>query len=245
MKLVLYEGFLRTFIGCLLCFGTAIVSHAKPNKGTSAKSLALTSEHAKSFSIIARLWNGKDCETENPKLTTKAIEKSCQQARSQSTLNQPVLVQVSGSNYVQCTMTSALGFLEVSFGTKEKDKLIINHGVAEFKLEPRGSIAAIAQNNFSVGTDYCEELEGEINTRASMMNYNMFQSLFINQYSSGKKITPDQFFNTIAKLNLCYQHHPNFVSYRCSKFFAKQKKASRGVASEAKKPFKSKHNFRY
>ncbi len=149
--------------------------------------------------------------------------------------------------HVQCMMSSDSGFLEISMGTKKGGKLITNQAVAEFKLDPKGALYAVAQDGYAVGAGYCEELEEEVTTRKSVMGYSTFQALFINQYSPGKRLTADQFFGQIAKVNLCYQHHPNFTAYRCSKYMAKQKQMAREIAAEheKKKKRKFKHNYKY
>jgi hypothetical protein len=220
---------------------------AQAKKRKAKGELLFSEEHYKSFSLIAKTWTSKGCEKEVPKKTKDAIEKACTSARNDGGLYRPKLKYVSGSNYVQCMLSSDAGFLEIAMGGKKGSKLISNQAFAEFKLDPKGAVYAIAQEGQAVGAGYCEELEEEVTTRKSVMGYNTFQALFINQYSPGKRLTADQFFGQIAKVNLCYQHHPNFTSYRCTKYFAKQKAIAREVAAEhdRKKRRKFKHNYKY
>ncbi len=248
-----------------LCYGTRILTlfalvgwfglspteafaKKRPRKpASSSEGPAFTEEHYKSFSMIARTWSDKGCDKEVPRQTKNAIEKACNEVRTNKMLYRPKLVKASGDIYVQCLLASEVGFLEVTLGAKKNGKLVPNRGVAEFKLDPKGSLYAIAQDGFAVGAGYCEELEEEVTTRKSVMGYSTFQALFINQYSPGKRLTVDQFFGQIAKVNLCYQHHPNFSNFRCTKYFAKQKKMARDVAAEHQKKKKRgfKHNFNY
>ena len=220
---------------------------ADAKKKKSKGELLFSEDHYKSFSLVAKTWSSKGCEKEVPKKTKDAIEKACTAARNDGGLYRPKLKYVSGSRYVQCLLSSDAGFLEIAMGNKKGSKIVVDQAFAEFKLDPKGAVYAIAQEGQAVGGGYCEELEEEVTTRKSVMGYNTFQALFINQYSPGKRLTADQFFGQIAKVNLCYQHHPNFVSYRCSKYFAKQKAIAREVAAEhdRKKRRKFKHNYKY
>jgi hypothetical protein len=226
--------FLRFILFTVMVLTICSPNFAQAKKRKAKGELLFSEEHYKSFSLIAKTWTSKGCEKEVPKKTKDAIEKACTSARNDGGLYRPKLKYVSGSNYVQCMLSSDAGFLEIAMGGKKGSKLISNQAFAEFKLDPKGAVYAIAQEGQAVGAGYCEELEEEVTTRKSVMGYNTFQALFINQYSPGKRLTADQFFGHVistTRISLLIAAPNTLRSKKPSLAKSRQNTIARSVAS--------------
>jgi hypothetical protein len=212
---------------------------AAKKRRPAATAQNLTEDHRKSLALIAGMWTSKGCDSKASQKIDDALEKSCSDARSSRGLNEPKWNRVSGSDYVQCRRVSESGFLEVSYGTKKDAKFTADETFADFKLDPDGKLSAISQGGSSVDASYCDEIKEKIADQKSPVSYEAFQALFAGQYSPGQRLTPDRFFNQIAKVNLCFQNHPGLTEYRCLQKQAAKKGKARDIASQ-KKPKKKK-----
>jgi len=247
----------RILIVTVLSFGLLCTYISRAEAQSKNKTIAapvFTEDHYKTFSSIARTWNARGCEKEIPRKTMNAIERACHRARETVMLYRPKVERVNKDIYVQCILTSERGFMELSMGHSKSKKFTVNQGLPEFKIAPDGNIYAISQDGAAVGSGYCSELKEEVDTRKNVMGYSTFQSLFANQYSPGRMLSADEFFNQITKVTLCYKHDPSFVQYRCTKYWARQKqerireiqkRKQREIASEKEKNKKYKTKYDY
>jgi len=185
-----------------------------------------------SFSLVARSWDSNSCDRSAPQALKDTIEKACKQAKASKVLNQPALEKFDDQRQVQCILTSESGFLEVALGTQQDNKFLIEPSRPVFKIDPKGSLYALSQNGENVETNFCNQLEDEISSKKSSMNYEVFRAVFANEYSPQKNLAAEQFFGQLSKVNLCYRHDPVFAKYRCDQKTNKQK---RDVSEETPK----------